>query len=185
MGALLGGYEFDERCEDLKMTDEFTYLNKPTWVANSFLLRAREQKVGDVDPLKLQKLVYCFHGWHMAVTGSPALGERFEAWPHGPVLSSLYHQFKNFRWNPITSLALDVDPKTGDEEALYVSTADRGFYKIFDSVWERYKNLSGQDLSNLTHAKGTPWSYARANGLQYIPDNLIQDHFVKLGQSAA
>lgn len=158
---------------------------KPTWVANSFLLRAKKDGVGDVDPLKIQKLVYNLHGWHLAVTGHPVTGERFEAWPHGPVNSTLYHQFKKFRFRPIRGYAKDVDPATGKEVATYISPSDERFYSIFDKVWDRYKGFSGQELSEMTHAVGTPWSYARENDLQYIPDALIRKHFIDLSKIPA
>jgi uncharacterized phage-associated protein len=158
---------------------------KPTWVANSFLVRARNDGVSDVDPLKIQKLVYNLHGWHLAVTGSPVIGERFEAWPHGPVNSTIYHQFKAYKFRPISGYARDVDPATGESSATYVSASDSAFYEIFDRVWDRYKGYTGQELSDFTHAVGTPWSYARENGLQYIPDNMIRDHFIELSRVAA
>lgn len=167
------------------MADQYRFVYKPAWVANTFLERGREEGVFDIDPLKIQKLVYCLHGWHLATTGAPAIGERVEAWPHGPVVSSLYHQFKKYRFSRIREFAHDVDPSTGEEAARIVAASDRQFYDIFNRVWDRYKEYSGQQLSDLTHAPGTPWSYARENGLQYIPDNLIKSHFVELGRRAA
>lgn len=166
------------------MSEAPVYLYKPTWVANSFLLKGREDNICDIDPLKIQKLVYNLHGWHLATTGRPAIGERFEAWPMGPVLPSLYHQFKTHRWNQITTFAKDVDPITGEVKSLYVPASDEQFTKIISLVWERYKKLSGLELSALTHADGTPWSLAREAGQQYISDDVIKDHFVKLGQTA-
>lgn len=158
---------------------------KPTWVANSFLVRAHRDGVTDVDPLKIQKLVYNLHGWNLAVTGSPAIGERFEAWPHGPVNSTIYQQFKEYRFRPITGYAQDIDPSTGERSATYVNPSDVAFYDIFDRVWDRYKGYTGQQLSEFTHAVGSPWSYAREHDLQYIPDNMIRDHFIELSQAAA
>jgi uncharacterized phage-associated protein len=146
-------------------------------------MRARDEDVLDVDPLKIQKLVYFLHGWHLAVTGHPAVGERFEAWPHGPVLSSLYHQFKQHRCYTISTFAKDIDPITGNETELCVSPKQREFFGVFDRVWERYKNFSGQELSDMTHQPSTPWTYARKNGMQYISDQMIQEHFLELSQS--
>ena len=160
------------------------FVYKPAWVANTFLARANDEGVRDVDPLKIQKLVYNFHGWHLATTGMPAIGERFEPWPKGPVLSSLYHQFKRFRWNRITDYAKDIDSVTGEEKSLVVPPSDETFKQIFDLVWDRYKGMSGVELSALTHAEGTPWSDARKAGLQYIPDRTIQRHFVEIGRRA-
>lgn len=153
---------------------------KPSWVANSFILKAREDGVRDVDPLKIQKLVYNLHGWHLATTGQPAVGERFEAWPNGPVLSSLYQKFKKYRWRPNKDFAGDIVPQTGEVVRHYVAPSDERFHEIFDAVWDRYKGLSGIQLSALTHALGTPWSRARAEGRQYIPDADIREHFIGL-----
>jgi len=166
-------------------TGQFPFVYKPTWVANTFIKKGFDEGVKDIDPLKIQKLVYCFHGWHLATKAAPAIGERFEAWPHGPVLSSIYHQFKGFRFQPITKYASDIDPLTGEEKPLVVNGSDQSFYSLFELVWNRYKGLSGPELSALTHADGTPWTYARTNGLQYIPDNLIQSHFVEIGRKSA
>lgn len=159
------------------------YTYKPSWVANSFILRGREDGVHDIDPLKIQKLVYCMHGWHLATTGQPVVGDRFEAWPKGPVLSSLYQKFKRYRWNPITDFADDIDPQSGEIVRHYVAPSDERFYEIFNAVWERYKNLSGTQLSALTHAPNTPWSRARAEGRQYIPDDDIRMHFIGLAKA--
>lgn len=158
---------------------------KPSWVANSFIVRGNNEGVNDITPMKIQKLVYMMHGWNLAVTGQPAIGEQFEPWPHGPVNSTLYHQFKGNGSRPIREYAKDIDPVTGQEVATYVGPSDSQFYGIFDRVWGRYKNLTGGQLSDLTHAEGTPWSYARINGYQYIPNELIRTHFIELSKQAA
>ena len=160
-----------------------TVIYKPSWVANTFLMRAKRDGVADVDPLKIQKLVYCLHGWHLAVRGHPAVGERFEAWPHGPVLASLYHQFKQYRYHRIVGLASDIDPISGNQSTLAVSEDDDQFFNVFNRVWARYKDYSGQQLSDMTHQPNTPWSYARQNGMQYISDKMIRDHFIQLSRA--
>jgi uncharacterized phage-associated protein len=162
-----------------------TIVYKPSWVANSFLIRARDQGINDIDPLKIQKLVYFLHGWNLAVTGHPAVGERFEAWPHGPVLSSLYHQFKQHKYYKIGEFAKDIDPISGKESCFFVNMGQKQFYDVFDRVWERYKSFSGQQLSDMTHQPTTPWSYARQNGMQYISDAMIRDHFIEQSKLGA
>ncbi|MBL8233482.1 MAG: DUF4065 domain-containing protein, partial [Bryobacterales bacterium] len=73
-------------------------------VANRFLaLAARDKK--PIDHLKLQKLIYFAHGWYLAFTGSPLLTEHVEAWQYGPVIPTVYHQFKRFGSATITSPA--------------------------------------------------------------------------------
>lgn len=164
-------------------TPPMTY--KPTWVANSFLVRAWNESVQDIDPLKIQKLTYMLHGWYLAVYNTPVIGEQFEPWPHGPVNSTLYHKFKSYGFRPIRDYAKDVDPQTAEPAATYVGPSDTRFYEVFDRVWDRYKGHSGSYLSDLTHAEGTPWSEARRNGWQYIPNALIRDHYISLSKQAA
>lgn len=166
------------------MVDAPVYVYKPSWVANTFIWKGREDGIG-IDPLKIQKLVYNMHGWYLATTGCPAVGERFEAWPRGPVLSSLYQQFKKYRWNFINNYADDIDPQTGETKALMVPFSDEKFHEVFGAVWERYKRFSGNELSALTHAPGTPWSRAREAGRQYISDEDIRAHFIELAHQPA
>jgi len=156
--------------------------HKPSWVANSFLARAREGGVKDVDHLKIQKLVYCLHGWTLATRNEPAVGEFFEAWPYGPVLSSLYHAFKKHGRKPIKTYAADVDPASGEVKAFRVGDEDNEFHEVFDEVWKKYKGLTGLQLSQLTHADGTPWWHARQRGDDYLDNADIRKHFVDLAR---
>lgn len=155
---------------------------KPSHVANSFLVTARNEGISDVDHLKVQKLVYNFHGWFLATMDEPAIGELFEAWPYGPVLSSLYNEFKVAGSRPIEGYAKDIDPATGSYKTLMVNPNDARFAAVFNRVWDRYKNKSGLALSSLTHAPGTPWSLARQRGASYLSNEEIKQHFRDLVQ---
>ena len=149
----------------------------PAHVANTFLYRASADGISDMSPLKMQKLVYCLNGWHLATRAAPVVGELFEAWPYGPVLSSLYHEFKKFGANPIQAYASEIDPRTGQYRPLMVTPDDKSFFAIFDPVWNRYKNKSGLELSALTHAPGTPWTLARNRSDNYLSNDEITKHY--------
>jgi len=159
----------------------------PAHVANSFLFQARLEGILDIDPLKIQKLVYFLHGWHLATRDAPAVGERFQAWPYGPVLASLYHEFKSnpasqegHGANPIEGYAREIDPVSGKFRSLKISRDDIAFYDVFDRVWRRYKGMTGLSLSTLTHADGTPWKKSRDAGDMYLSDDDIKNYFRKL-----
>lgn len=144
-------------------------------IANNFLEWDFRDGAASVTPMKLQKLVYMAHGWHLAVHNTPLINEQFEAWPYGPVEDTLYHTFKQFRNSPISSYA-----KTwaGDKEVSYIVNKDNiQFYEIFDAVTAKYGALSALHLSSLTHMPGTPWSLTRAGGEVYIENNNIGEHF--------
>ena len=88
------------------MPDESRYT--PSHIANFMLSRA-ENEGRDMSPMKLLKLVYIGYGWALAVLDKKLFDEPFYAWDHGPVVRSLYDEFKHFRASPITSYSIDFD----------------------------------------------------------------------------
>lgn len=156
-------------------------------VANYFLeLAERDGKT--LDPMKIQKLVYLAHGWHLAIAGKPLVTERIEAWPYGPVVRSLYSAFQDAGSGPITTPAreaqfangqvvLIVAPRIGDAQ----DPANEQTLKILDEVWRTYGGFTAVQLSNLTHQTGSPWDTVWNGGSDksglVIDDKLIQEYF--------
>lgn len=139
-------------------------------VANNFLERSFEEKV-NISPMKLQKLVYILYKEYLKETGYKLFSEKFEAWKYGPVLPNLYNEFKNFKANPITSYALNSDSsvtKIQMEEGTE-------FYKIFNYVWENYKNFSGLELSDYTHSANGAWKKSIKNKTYILSDTDIKE----------
>ena len=64
--------------------------------ANTFLEMAFEEKI-DVSPMKLQKLLYFANKRYLKDTGSPLFAESFQSWKYGPVLSSIYYEFRSYQ----------------------------------------------------------------------------------------
>src|SRR5262245_56745225 len=81
-------------------------------VANFFLEKGFKEEI-PISPMKVQKLVYFGHGWSLGLTGDPFIEEVIEAWPYGPVIKSLYHEFKGYGNGPITVLATEAVWPTG------------------------------------------------------------------------
>jgi uncharacterized phage-associated protein len=153
-------------------------------IANYFLdLAYRDGET--ITAMKIQKLVYYAHGWSLAATGQPLIDEAIEAWTYGPVIPSLYHEFKRFGSGPITGKATTVELISPSSRSLRLVTpvvCDAETMELLDTVWEAYGDFSGIQLSNLTHQPGSPWSvvYEKNAGRKGvdIPDDLIKDHFV-------
>lgn len=145
-------------------------------VANNFLQRDFEDGVATITPMKLQKLVYCMHGWHLAIAGKPAITGQYEAWPYGPVEEDTYHIFKQYRNRPIRTYAQSW---VGAESKAFVvaPNENKEFYDILDFVAQRYMPFSATQLSAMTHQPGTPWSITRDQGGTVISNDLIRDHF--------
>jgi uncharacterized phage-associated protein len=150
-------------------------------VANYFLDVAASHKTS-LTPMKLQKLIFFAHGWHLALCDEPLIAETVEAWQFGPVVPSVYHEFKHERSGAISSRATEFDL---DDFAIIepsVPAEDSQARAVMDKVWQAYGKLSATQLSNLTHLPDTPWANARAKYGETqrsvpIEEDLIKAHF--------
>jgi uncharacterized phage-associated protein len=155
-------------------------------IANEFLKIAKEK--GDaLTPMKLQKLVYFAHGWYLALTGQPLTSERIEAWKYGPVIPALYHEFKIFGTDPITSSATAFE-LVGGKAAFKITNLDEcgadqeeidKVKSLIARVYDVYGQFSAVRLSNSTHMLGTPWQQVYREGVKQlaIPDEIIKRYF--------
>jgi uncharacterized phage-associated protein len=149
----------------------------PKSIANFFLDLAKVS--GDkISPMKLQKLVYYAHGWFAGYTGKPLINESVEAWQYGPVIPSLYQEFKRFGSGEIGAKACALE---GFEFVEVPPPEDEGMRKFLTSIWESYGKYTGIALSEMTHAAGSPWDETwKANqGIRSvdIPFDSIAGHF--------
>jgi uncharacterized phage-associated protein len=119
-------------------------MHRAQTVADFFLCRSRD--FGDyLTNLKLQKLLYYAQGWNLALRNEPLFKDAIEAWIHGPVVASVYGQFKSFRWNPIT------------KEVARPQVKESAF---LDEILEKYGRFTALDLERMTHTEA-PWIEAR------------------------
>lgn len=104
-------------------------------------------KRGPMTAMKMQKLCYYSHAWHLVWEERPLFAEPIEAWANGPVVRALYSQhrkqFKVAEW------------PSGDPASLLPEEITS-----IDAVLEFYGNLSAHQLSELTHSE-QPWLKAR------------------------
>ena len=152
----------------------------PQHIANYFLERA-ELEGRPIKPLKLIKLVYIAYGWYLALTGKKLYNEEIEAWQHGPVIPSIYHEFKEFGSGTINRRAYDLDLDTLESFAPQIDEGDGEVRLILDRVWAAYARFSGWDLRQKTHEKNSPWSKVykeNARGIALLDED-IRQHFIE------
>ncbi|HEX4181377.1 MAG TPA: type II toxin-antitoxin system antitoxin SocA domain-containing protein [Caulobacteraceae bacterium] len=142
-------------------------------VANRFLALAKSR--GDtLTPMQLLKLVYIAHGWMLGLAGRPLIRDQVQAWQYGPVIPPLYDALRHYRRDAVTqSLAQPIGDALDPQEEHMVGEVDR-----------IYGRLSGGQLSNLTHAKETPWAltYRKGEFGIPIPDDIIKAHYKRLAE---
>ena len=129
---------------------------KTTDIANYFISQGGE-KIPDLTPMKLQKLIYFAHGWHLALTDKPLIDEYLEAWPYGPVAPSLYHELKIYGSGVISK-------KIGDDfrpRSLHAATLGEKDTLFLDKIVEVYGKFDGPTLSSMSHEADGPWDKTR------------------------
>jgi uncharacterized phage-associated protein len=147
-------------------------------VANFFLDKAEVADLA-LTPMKLIKLVYIGYGWYLALIGQKLFNENIEAWQHGPVIPSIYDEFKRFGSGRIKSKATAYDLETMELTEPNIPHDDSTANLILDKVWAAYQQFSAWALRDKTHELGTPWSdtYASGGAREVIRDELIKPHF--------
>jgi uncharacterized phage-associated protein len=143
---------------------------KPQAIANAFLERARNEGRA-LTPLQVQKLVFLAHGWSLSLCGKGLIDEPIQKWTYGPVIRSLYDDFKSFGSDPILQMA------TVYENGEFSTPVERSpeAASLFNFVWDRYKELTAGQLSRLTHLPGSPWSQVGKN--EFIPNWLVKQYY--------
>lgn len=149
----------------------------PKKIADYFLFIGKDDE--NMTPMKLIKLVYIAHGWSLGLFDKPLINEAPQAWKYGPVIPSLYDEFKSYGNKKITS---EVQKPEIDEET----------ENFLNKVWTVYSKYNGVELSAKTHEPNTPWSIIWEKAKEYfntfslqIPDSLIRDHYLsKMGKSS-
>ena len=162
-------------------------------IANE-ILNIAQDRGASVSHMKLHKLLYYAHGWHLAIQKRPLLDERIEAWKFGPVVPSVYHEFKGVGSGVIESRALDVSFLDDGEMKVYepfIATShdsspdeDEFAKRLLERIWSLYGKYTALQLSDATHKPGTPWDkihsqYGDVKNID-IPDDLIQEYFESL-----
>ena len=153
----------------------------PQHIANYFLDRADEEG-RSLGHMKLQKLVYIAYGWYLALTGEKLFHEPIQAWKHGPVVRSLYDEFKHFASESVQGRATEVKFETWEHVEPRVDQTDDMVNLVLSKVWAAYNQFSGWQLRQKTHEPETPWSqtYSAFERNKEIPDELIRPHFAHI-----
>lgn len=123
-----------------------------TVLCNNILVRAKKEKI-QVTPMKLQKLLYYVCVKYVQETGKNPISESFEVWEYGPVVPSVYAEFKPYGSGCIKSFSRNAkgDSKKVDEDA------NPTLRKCLEYVWGKFKYFPGIELSKLTHQNGSGW----------------------------
>lgn len=116
-----------------------------------------------ISNLKLQKLVYYAQGFSLALHGESLFEEDILAWEHGPVVESLYREYKEYKAQAIPQ---------PDEFDISVFSDKQS--ELIKEIYQVFGQFSAWKLRNMTHSE-KPWIETPRN--QIIQHSLMQSFF--------
>lgn len=143
----------------------------PLLLCNNFLNKSLRDGY-EITPMKLQKLLYFLCREYLQKYEKPLITEPFSVWQYGPVLESVYMEFKSFGAKAITKYAKDAQGKSlmVDEDSF------PELAQSINDVWAKYKGYTGIELSKITHKPGSGWysAYQRRDSV-ISKEDMIND----------
>ena len=123
---------------------------------------------GEISAMKLQKLCYYSQAWTLAWDDKELFPEEFLRWDNGPVCRELFdiHQGKFF-----------VDSSIVDASILSGNEFSKNQLRNIDQILEEYGNISGSDLSEMTHRE-SPWINTTKN--EIISKEVMKNYYAGL-----
>ena len=138
-------------------------------VAKYFLYKANQE--GDlITNLKMQKLLYYAQAWYLVNFGKPLFDDHILAWNLGPVVKSVYNEYKEFRHTPIM-----FEEDFGEN----IKQFDKDDLRFLDDFYDQFSCYSAHDLVNMSHSED-PWKKAYKTASQIIDLKLMKDFYTKL-----
>lgn len=112
-----------------------------------------------VSNLQLQKILYFLQLVYCRTQGGRALlfPEPFQAWPYGPVLPDIYHEYSEYGGRAIEkSYANGISFGSND-----------GVVAFINEGVDLLSKKSPWDLVRISHAQGSPWHQVYRDGVGY------------------
>lgn len=128
-----------------------------------YILSIPSPEDNDFSNMKLQKLCYYTQALCSSMRGVPLFREKVCAWDHGPVVETLYHEYKVHKSGAI--------PPVVGFDASGIDASDRA---AINDIVEHFGQFSAWALRNMTHDEA-PWAeaYKRASGSEITVASMI------------
>lgn len=139
------------------------------------------ERMKEVTPLALQKILYFIQGIYMVIFGKPLYKEDCMAWIHGPVYEEVYDLFRDFKYNPIEDNRFAIFKDRFEE----LSEQEK---KVIDLVINTFGKYSGKVLEDITYEE-LPWKNARVGyepsepSREIISKDEIKNYFIHVADT--
>lgn len=116
-------------------------------LCNWFIQQANEREVS-LTPVKLNHLVILADWWHLHRNGDFLINETAEAWSSGPMLPSIYHEYKDQPPYSVIEHPSRRQPPLEEETDII---------PFLEQIWTLYGKYTAQQLSRINTAPTSPW----------------------------
>ena len=140
------------------------------------------KNLDSVDNLRLNKLAYISYGIAKASFNRELFHEPIQAWNLGPVIPSIYHEFKRFGYQDIKEYSFIYDPITQTKTNPEIDSDDSETIEVLELVKNYYGKMDINELIGRTHNEDTPWRQCYVEGKYNIEidPNKIKEYYDKL-----
>ncbi|MCI8639686.1 MAG: DUF4065 domain-containing protein [Coprococcus sp.] len=114
-------------------------------IARYIIERCKENNT-PISNLKLQKILYFVQAEFLVTKNQPCFAEEIEAWDFGPVVPSVYYEYRVFGGANIPCIGRTVGKRS-------ISARDR---EILNGIIDECADYSASALVDITHSQ-TPW----------------------------
>ncbi|MFT4204654.1 MAG: DUF4065 domain-containing protein [Chitinophagaceae bacterium] len=134
-------------------------------VANKIVINTDIDKGDLISNLKLQKMLYYLQGFNLAFFDEKLFDDDIEAWQYGPVVPSVYYNFKDFgKGAIILSEAVEEIHLNNEEQE-----------DMFRQVLEEYGKFNAIRLMEMTHEE-LPW---KSTEIKKVIDTQVMKAYFK------
>ena len=132
--------------------------------------------------LKLEKLVYMAYADYMCASGGKRLFEdEILAYKYGPIVASVYDVCKRFGYREVDEKEFSAQTFSELPVRSRILFADSGFEKCLsvDGTIEKYGDLEGGALVDITHRRGSPWSCTEQSA-PISDEDILKYHYIEV-----
>ena len=128
-------------------------------------------KIGDITPLALQKLLYFYEGFSLNFYNEGFM-EKCECWAHGPVYRDIYNRFSSYRYE-----------KINEDFAIDFSLIENKEIQLINEIIKSFGIYNGKILEFMTHkmeiynSKKSNQTISKKEMKEYFK-NIINDHSI-------
>jgi uncharacterized phage-associated protein len=143
-----------------------------TQIASYFINKANTDLVDDnlaegISNLKLQKILYFAQAANVCLNDALLFDDKIEAWKYGPVVPTVYRQYKSFNNLPITKIE-EAEPSIEAE-----------LREFLDNTWDVFGKYSAGQLVELTH-QHKPWKEAFESDDNVIEPEALKEYYSEI-----